>query len=632
MELCNMKSTATNLTESKIQNPKSKILLIGYGNPLRGDDGAGQRVATAIAKWNLSNLQSIAVHQLLPELAEPLAATEQAIFVDVYPADVDQGLQIRRLETNPDIKLSAGHTADPRSLLALTQQVYGTSPASWWVLIPAICFEFGEQLSTVTEQGINDALQQIQELIKECQEQSIDTAEEIRIQGTVQGVGFRPMVYRLATTYQLRGEVLNDGQGVLIRVAGSAITLDKFVEKIQQEIPPLAHITAIQRQPIDVNMIPFEAFTIAPSANTFSNTDIAADAATCPQCRAEIFDPASRWYRYPFTNCTHCGPRLSIIQGIPYDRHQTSMAKFPLCASCQQDYDDVNQRRFHAQPIACPDCGPQVWLEQVGQSHPESVVDAIAAATKLLLQGKIIAIKGLGGFHLVCDATHEIAVKTLRDRKHREDKPFALMARDLTVIEQYCTLSPEAIQQLESPAAPIVLLPISNPETLCPRTPMLAPIVAPGLNTLGVMLPYTPLHHLLFEKLDRPLVFTSGNRSDEPPCIDNDKAREQLGTIADYFLLHNREIINRVDDSIVRMVGNQPQLSRRARGYAPAPISLPPGFAAAPDILAMGSELKNTFCLIRSGQAILSQHLGDLEQAETSISIPIISPQNLDKN
>lgn len=610
-----MKSTAIKPTKSKIQNLNSRILLIGYGNTLRGDDGAGQQVATAIAKRNLPNLQAIAVHQLLPELAEPLAAAQLAIFVDVYPADAGQGLQIRRLEASLNSERLAGHTADPRSLLALTEQVYGMAPDSWWVLIPAIQFEFGERISAVAEQGINEALQQIQQLVKESQ---ADIAEEIRIRGTVQGVGFRPMVYRLATAYQLRGEVCNDGQGVLIRALGNPTSLDEFVRKIQQESPPLATITKIQRQSIDTNTVLFESFQITPSLNTSGNTHIAADAATCPSCQAEIFDLSSRWYHYPFTNCTHCGPRLSIIRALPYDRYQTSMAEFPMCSACREDYEDVNNRRFHAQPIACPDCGPHVWLEQAGRSLLDLDLggDAIASAKELLLQGKIIAIKGLGGFHLVCDATNETAVQTLRNRKHRDHKPFALMARDLSIIEQYCTLSPEALHLLESPAAPIVLLPIKQ-KTRCSEALMISSSVAPGLSTLGFMLPYTPLHHLLFQNIDRPLVFTSGNRSHEPQCIDNEEARVNLSHIADYLLLHNREIINRVDDSIVRVIGNQPQICRRARGYAPTPMSLPLGFESAPKILAMGSELKNTFCLIRSGQAILSQHLGDLEQAET---------------
>jgi hydrogenase maturation protein HypF len=291
------------------------------------------------------------------------------------------------------------------------------------------------------------------------------------------------------------------------------------------------------------------------------------------------------------------------------------MAAFTLCSACQQEYADVTNRRFHAQPIACPTCGPKVWLEPETENSEQ---DVIATASNLLLQGNIIAIKGLGGFHLACDATNEIAVQTLRNRKRRDHKPFALMVRDLAVIAPYCTLSPATIQLLESPAAPIVLLPMRKQSTICAKVPTIASNVAPGLSTLGVMLPYTPLHHLLLQNIDRPIIFTSGNCSDEPQCIDNQEAREQLSHIADYFLFHDREIINRVDDSVMRVVNHQPQFLRRARGYSPAPIPLPPGFECAPEILAMGSELKNTFCLIQSGQAIVSEHLGNLEKSNTA--------------
>jgi hydrogenase maturation protein HypF len=623
-----MKSTVTRPEKFKVQSSKCKVILIGYGNTLRGDDGAGQRVAETVAEWNLPNVRSLAVHQLMPELSESLAAAQLAIFVDVYIADAEQDIQVHCLQANshpsnnalqiPNPKHSMGHTADPLSLLALTQQVYATAPLSWWILIPAVQFEFGEQLSTVAEQGIQDALQHIQQLIRTIPDQvhmTVEVAEEIRVRGTVQGVGFRPTIYRLAIAAQLRGEVYNDAQGVLIRVAGKAESLEQFVKKLQPESPPLAHVTEILRQRINPHDIPFSQFTITPSLSTFGSTEITPDAATCPECLADIFDPVSRWYRYPFTNCTHCGPRLSIIQQIPYDRHHTSMAAFIPCSACQQEYDDVTNRRFHAQPIACPTCGPKIWLEPETKDVEH---DAIATASALLLQGNIIAIKGLGGFHLTCDATNETAVQTLRNRKRRDHKPFALMVRDLAVIAPYCTLSSATTQLLESPAAPIVLLPMGNHHTICSRSLMIASNVAPGLTALGVMLPYTPLHHLLLQNIDCPIIFTSGNFSDEPQCIDNQEAREQLSHIADYFLFHNREIINRVDDSVMRVVNHQPQALRRARGYAPVPLFLPPGFEQAPAILAMGSEVKNTFCLIQSGQAILSQHLGDLEHVGTA--------------
>ncbi|KAB8319042.1 carbamoyltransferase HypF [Tolypothrix campylonemoides VB511288] len=467
------------------------------------------------------------------------------------------------------------------------------------------------------------------------------STEEIRVRGTVQGVGFRPTVYRLAKAYGLQGEVCNDGQGVLIRASGCEESIEEFVQKLQKECPPLARIDEVTRKRYEGKSI-FHDFVISQSVSSVVTTEIPPDAATCGKCKAEIFDPFSRWYRYPFTNCTHCGPRLSIIRAIPYDRRNTSMATFAMCAECRQEYNDVANRRFHAQPVACQICGPKAWLERSDSKpitpHMFSMLDDVDAVCTLLQKGEIVAIKGLGGFHLACDATQETAVQKLRQRKQRHQKPFALMAKDMAVIEEYCTPNAKERELLESPAAPIVLIQakggdddergsgriqfksqkskvkIQNSKF---KTPGLAPSVAPGQNTLGFMLPNTPLHHLILRRMNRPIVLTSGNLSDEPQCIDNVEAREKLGKIADYFLLHNRDIVNRVDDSVVRVVEDKVLTIRRARGYAPASINLPPGFESVPQILAMGSQLKNTFCLLRDGKAILSQHQGDLENVVT---------------
>ncbi|MEH2078084.1 MAG: carbamoyltransferase HypF [Nostoc sp.] len=456
--------------------------------------------------------------------------------------------------------------------------------------------------------------------------------EEIRVRGTVQGVGFRPTVYRLAKACKLDGDVCNDGEGVLIRVSGSEEALTEFVTRLQTECPPLAKINQLTRIPYE-GEFNFHNFVISTSVSNVINTEITPDAATCPQCQKEIFDPFSRFYRYPFTNCTHCGPRLSIIRAIPYDRSNTSMSAFAICPECAKEYHDVENHRFHAQPVACHVCGPSAWLERAdGKSVTASMfsmLDDVDAVCTLLQKGEIVAIKGLGGIHLACDATQETVVQKLRQRKKRYHKPFALMARDIEIIEQYCSVNVKEKELLTSSAAPIVLLQTKQTEgdeknkfspTFCTdainRVSLdIAPSVALGQNTLGFMLPYTPLHHLILRRMNRPIVLTSGNLADEPQCIDNDEARKKLGTIADYFLFHNREIINRVDDSVVRVIGDKTQIIRRARGYAPAPISLPPGFHNVPQILAMGSELKNTFCLLREGEAILSQHLGDLENA-----------------
>jgi hydrogenase maturation protein HypF len=454
--------------------------------------------------------------------------------------------------------------------------------------------------------------------------------EEIRVRGTVQGVGFRPTVYRLAKAYGLHGDVCNDGQGVLIRVSGSEEAITKFVARLQTECPPLAKINQLTRTPYE-GKFKFDNFVISTSVSNAIKTEITPDSATCLQCQQEIFDPFSRFYRYPFTNCTHCGPRLSIIRAIPYDRCNTSMSAFAMCSECEKEYFDVENRRFHAQPVACHVCGPTAWLERAdGKSVTASMfsmLDDVDAVCTLLQKGEIVAIKGLSGIHLACDATQEIAVQKLRQRKKRYHKPFALMARDIEIIEQYCIVNAKEKELLTSSAAPIVLLGVkekdgygkslftTNSSLLTPHSFHIASSVALEQNTLGFMLPYTPLHHLILRRLNRPIVLTSGNIADEPQCIDNDEAREKLEAIADYFLFHNREITNRVDDSVVRVVGDKVQTIRRARGYAPASISLPPGFQKVPQILAMGSELKNTFCLLREGEAIVSQHLGDLENA-----------------
>ncbi|MEM7717296.1 MAG: carbamoyltransferase HypF, partial [Cyanobacteria bacterium P01_A01_bin.68] len=447
--------------------------------------------------------------------------------------------------------------------------------------------------------------------------------EEIRVYGTVQGVGFRPTVYRLAQKFSLKGKVYNDGQGVLIQVSGTKAYINEFIQNLYIQCPPLAKITKLTRKTCS-RQSNFSDFTIARSINTTINTEISPDAATCPECQKEIFNPLSRYFRYPFTNCTHCGPRLSIIKAIPYDRNNTSMASFEMCAKCTEEYQDIENRRFHTQPVACYTCGPSVWLERADgrpiTASMFSMMDDIDAVCTLLQKGEIVAIKGIGGIHLACDATNEKAVKRLRDRKQRHHKPFALMARDIQIIEQYCTLNEKEIELLESSAAPIVLL---RKKSTSPSLPLYSsPLI-------GFMLPYTPLHHLILRRMNRPIVLTSGNISDEPQCIDNNIAKEKLSKIADYFLLHNREIVNRVDDSVVRVIDNnfennfenklqnQVLIIRRARGYAPAPINLPLGFEKIPHILAMGSELKNTFCLIQDGKAILSQHLGDLKNTFT---------------
>ena len=433
--------------------------------------------------------------------------------------------------------------------------------------------------------------------------------ESIRVRGLVQGVGFRPAVWRFAKECGLTGEVLNDGEGVLIRVWGSQQELDKFVSLITHKAPALARIDKIERKQIHTPPCPADDFKIIESNNQFVQTGIIPDAATCPDCLEESLNPLSRRYRYPFTNCSHCGPRLSIISSLPYDRTHTSMAMFAMCDPCKDEYKNPADRRFHAQPIACPSYGPRISLQRVdGHTFNLDGMDEVAGACTLLQQGKILAIKGIGGFHLACDATNKDTVEKLRQRKQRYGKPLALMARDIKIIERYCSVNELEKSILESFSAPIVLL-AAKGENHLPDG------VAPGINTYGFMLPCTPLHHLILERMDHPIVFTSGNLSEEPQCVDNDEAQDRLKDIADYFLFHNRDIVNRIDDSVVRVMNNKAHLLRRGRGYAPDTFSLPPGFESTPPLLALGGQLKNTFCLIKNGQAFLSQHIGDLENS-----------------
>ncbi len=439
-----------------------------------------------------------------------------------------------------------------------------------------------------------------------------DTAagEMIRVRGLVQGVGFRPAVWRLARECGLSGEVRNDAEGVLIRIWGMLGDRRHFLHRLEREAPPLARIDAVVSVPLDGEPAP-TGFHIAASESGAVHTGIVADAATCPDCLAEVLDraadrPGDRRHGYPFTNCTHCGPRLSIVRRIPYDRAHTSMAAFPMCPICRREYENPADRRFHAQPNACPDCGPRLWLEAADDA--DLAGDPLEATRRLLQAGRIVAIKGIGGIHLAVDATNSEAVDRLRRRKHRYHKPFALLARDADMIRRYCSLSAAERELLQAPTAPIVLLQGDGPERL-------AEGVAPGQRCHAFMLPCSPLHHLLMAGLDAPIVLTSGNRSEEPQCITNDDARERLADIADALLLHDRDIVNRLDDSVVRVIAGAPALLRRARGHAPTPLPLPAGFAGAPEVLALGGELKNTFCLLKDGQAVLSQHLGDLENA-----------------
>jgi hydrogenase maturation protein HypF len=431
------------------------------------------------------------------------------------------------------------------------------------------------------------------------------------VSGVVQGVGFRPFIYNLARSHTLTGWVGNTSSGVDIEVEGPSSAIAAFQDAITTDAPPLAHIDAIQSH--DLPPRGDHAFEIRHSqAQAGQFQPISPDVATCNACLAEILDPADRRYRYPFTNCTHCGPRFTIIRDIPYDRPQTTMAPFTMCPACQAEYDDPADRRFHAQPNACPACGPRLTLAPTpgGDLPADLPADPLAATRTLLAGGWIVAIKGMGGFHLACDARNASAVEQLRARKGRRGKPFALMVRDLETARALCAVSDAEAALLGSQERPIILLP-AHPDNGIP------PAVAPRQRTLGLMLPYTPLHHLLLQPepgIPDVLVMTSGNLSEEPIATGNDEALSCLGGLADAFLLHDREIHIRCDDSVARVFQGAELPIRRARGYAPYPVHM--GADTFP-LLACGAELKNTFCLTRGPYAFLSQHIGDLENLET---------------
>ena len=430
-----------------------------------------------------------------------------------------------------------------------------------------------------------------------------DAACRIRVRGCVQGVGFRPFVWQLAQRLGVSGEVANDGEGVTISARASAPVLRRFAAALRAEAPPLARVAAVEVLPCAADAIA-DGFAIAASTGSVARTGIAPDAATCPACLAEILDPDERRRGYPFTNCTHCGPRLSIIAAVPYDRCHTSMADFAMCSDCAGEYADPADRRFHAQPIACAACGPRLTLE----ADEAGAGDPLDAAAAMLRAGRILAVKGLGGYHLACLAGDPDAVALLRQRKARDDKPFAVMVPSLGAARSLCEVSEDAAELLASAAAPIVLVPR---RAGCP----LPEALAPGLDRLGLMLPYTPLHHLLLRAVGGPLVMTSGNLSNEPQVIDDAEARARLAGLADGLLLHDRRILNRLDDSVVAPTSGGAMVLRRGRGMAPAPLRLPEALDCPQQVLAMGGDLKATFCLLRGREAVVSQHFGDLADA-----------------
>ncbi|MFN2533332.1 MAG: carbamoyltransferase HypF, partial [Pyrinomonadaceae bacterium] len=436
------------------------------------------------------------------------------------------------------------------------------------------------------------------------------TRVQIQLQGVVQGVGFRPFVFLMAQRRALRGQIRNNSAGVQIDLEGEPNAIEEFIADITSNPPPLSSIESIERRN-DLAPVHFDAFQIVPSSvATDKRVSISPDIATCSDCLTELFDPADRRYRFPFINCTNCGPRFTIVEDVPYDRARTTMRSFEMCVECETEYKNPLDRRFHAEPIACVQCGPQLWLTNAAGSQIETADTDVIGYTKLLLrEGQIVAVKGIGGFHLACDALNGEAITRLRQRKYREAKPFAMMAESIEVIRQFCEVSNAEEELLLSPQRPIVLL---NRRVRA----NLPQAIAYGTRTLGFMLPYSPIHHLLLKDSGQPLVMTSGNICDEPICHTDSDASERLHRIADYFLLHDRRIHRRADHSIVRAdKSGRSTILRRSRGYVPLPLKL--GIKADRTILACGAELKSTFCFVNGSQAYLSHHIGDLQNLET---------------
>lgn len=428
----------------------------------------------------------------------------------------------------------------------------------------------------------------------------------IKIQGTVQGVGFRPYVFNRAKNLDLKGKVFNSSEGVVIDVEGPKKRLLSFLEILKKEPPPLAKIDKVEF--FEAPVINYGSFFIVASENESEKKAlIPPDVAVCSECKKDIMDPSNRRYMYPFTNCTNCGPRFTIVNSVPYDRERTSMKKFKMCERCEREYHDPKDRRFHAQPICCPGCGPKIWVEDKDGKIVAFGDEWLSFVWERLKEGGIIAIKGLGGFHLSCDAKNEIAVATLRLRKRRPRKPLAVMVRDLDTVRKYCFLGEDEEKLLSSIHAPIVILK-KRPDFSLPES------LSPGINSLGVMLPYTPLHFLLLSGPFEILVMTSGNISELPIIIDNEEAREKLCGICDFLVLHDRDIVNRCDDSVVKILNKSSQFFRLSRGYVPEAISLPIYTPFA--ILAIGGEMKNNFCVVKENMAFMSQYIGEVDTEE----------------
>ncbi|HTZ45737.1 MAG TPA: carbamoyltransferase HypF [Jatrophihabitans sp.] len=573
-----------------------QVLIAGIGNIFLGDDGFGPEVARRLPSRPGVRIVDYGIRGM--HLAYDLLAGYRALVIlDLLPHGAPG--RVRTLAVGP-ADLAGGsfdaHGMDPATVLATLRTLGGTLPPTYVVGCAPVSVEEGIGLTPSLAAAVDDAVAAVLALL------GGPLADRQRrtflVRGVVQGVGFRPYVYALARQLGLAGTVANTADGVRVEVEGEPAAVAAFGSRLPAEAPPLAAISTVDEQPVPVRG--GTDFTIEASVAGPGRTFVSPDLATCAACLAELADPADRRYRHPFISCTNCGPRFTIVTGLPYDRPATTMAGFPLCPDCAAEYADPADRRFHAQPVACPACGPTLRLDDTATGE-----QALRLARELLAAGGVLAIKGLGGYHLACDATNEAAVAALRKRKDRGDKPFAVLATDLAAARRLVEVDRDAATLLTGPQRPIVLLP-RRPDAEA------AAAVAPGNPDLGVQLPSTPVHHLLLA--DRPLVLTSGNLAGEPIVTDDQQARVRLAGLADAWLWHDRPIQVPCDDSVIRLVDGAELPVRRSRGYAPLPVALP---VEVPPTLATGGDLKNAFCLAEGGYAWLSAHVGDLDDLAT---------------
>lgn len=576
-----------------------RTIVIGVGNALRGDDGFGPAVIDYLAQAGLRDVE-LAVTEPA-RLIDHLQSSDWAVIVD---ACVGGGKPGELLETDQIPADKDGNSSHGMSISAALRlaDALGQSPRDVrFVLAEGVNFSLGAPMSSDLRAAVKPAAEAVRK--------SLPSRARIQARGAVQGVGFRPFVYRLATDLGLCGFVENSPQGATIEIQGARRQLEVFESRLRAELPLPAHLTSLEVA--DVELEPAMNFQLRDSDGTGEvSAAILPDIATCPECLAEINDRGNRRFRYAFTNCTHCGPRFSIIEALPYDRAATTMDRFDMCVECRAEYEDPKDRRFHAQPIACPACGPTLALWSTAGECVAWSSEAISGAADVIRAGGIVAVKGIGGFHFMVDAENETAVARLRVRKHRYAKPLAVMVSDLPTAKTLVHISTEEAVVLQSVEAPIVLL-TAKPNSL-------APSIAPGLQTLGVMLAYAPVHHLLLGELSCPVVATSGNLSDEPICFDELDAVKRFADIADALLVHDRRIARPIDDSVCQVLGSRSVVLRRGRGYAPAPIGVP-GIRAG--WVGVGAHMKGSAAVSICDNVVVGQYVGNLDDAGARVRL-----------